>query len=332
MCKENEQRATGNLEEIGRRDHEVTSEYRIFGPPGTGKTTNLTRQIARAADRYGPESILVTSFSRAAAAELAGRDLPVSPDRVGTLHSHCWHALGGPEIAEANVDEWNKDNPSLAITPQKKRGSLDGEEAAEDGGDQENTGDEIIQRLARFRGMMQPREAWPAELIRFEQKWTAYKKENGLLDFTDLIETAWREVAIAPRNPSVIFADEAQDLNRMQLSLVRKWGRARRVLHRRRRRRSDHLFVHRRLAGSVPRSGHSGRPQDHPEAVVPRASRRPQVRGGADPAGSAAPGQGVPAAPGGRCARPDGPVRHLQPERVRNPEDRRASILSAARP
>ena len=98
MASFNEQRATGSLDEIGRRDHEITAEYRIFGPPGTGKTTNLTRQIRRAVDRYGSESILVTSFSRAAAAELAGRDLPISPDRVGTLHSHCWHALGGPEI------------------------------------------------------------------------------------------------------------------------------------------------------------------------------------------------------------------------------------------
>ena len=33
--------------------------------------------------------------------ELAGRDLPVEPDRVGTLHSHCYHALGAPQIAEA---------------------------------------------------------------------------------------------------------------------------------------------------------------------------------------------------------------------------------------
>jgi Ni2+-binding GTPase involved in maturation of urease and hydrogenase len=90
-----EQRATGSLDEIGQQDHEVTSEYRIFGPPGTGKTTNLTRQIRRAVDRYGAESILVTSFSRGAAAELAGRDLPISADRVGTLHSHCWHALNG---------------------------------------------------------------------------------------------------------------------------------------------------------------------------------------------------------------------------------------------
>ena len=112
----------GILEEIGHRDHEVTAEYRIFGPPGTGKTTSLTRQVHRAVERFGPDSVLLTSFSRAAAAELSGRDLPVSPDRVGTLHSHCWHALGGPEIAEANVDEWNRDHPDLAITPVRKQG------------------------------------------------------------------------------------------------------------------------------------------------------------------------------------------------------------------
>ena len=71
---------------------------------------------------------------------------------------------------------------------------------------------------------MIPRDGWPATLVQFERRWTAYKEENGLLDFTDLIETCLRDVALAPNNPAVIFADEAQDLNRMQLSLVRKWG------------------------------------------------------------------------------------------------------------
>ncbi|MCC7156548.1 MAG: AAA family ATPase [Bryobacterales bacterium] len=125
MSNPNEQ-ACGTLEEIGQRDHSITSEYRIFGPPGTGKTTNLTRQIRRAVDRFGPDAVLITSFSRAAAAELAGRELPVEPDRIGTLHSHCYHALGGPRIAECNVDEWNKENPHLQITPKKKQGVLDG--------------------------------------------------------------------------------------------------------------------------------------------------------------------------------------------------------------
>ena len=166
----------------------------------------------------------MTSFSRTAAAELAGRDLPISADRVGTLHSHCWRALGGPEIAESNVSEWNRDYPTLAITPAKKQGKLDGEESGDDDSESEKNGDRALQQLSRFRGLMLSRETWPAMLIDFEKRWTEYKRENGLLDFTDLIETCYRDVYAAPKNPSVIFADEAQDLNRMQLSLVRKWG------------------------------------------------------------------------------------------------------------
>jgi len=41
------------LDMIGRRDHSVTNEYRIFGPPGTGKTRSATRHIHRAVDRFG---------------------------------------------------------------------------------------------------------------------------------------------------------------------------------------------------------------------------------------------------------------------------------------
>ena len=223
MSNPNEQ-ACGTLDQIGQRDHSITSEYRIFGPPGTGKTTNLTRQIRRAVDRFGPDSVLITSFSRAAAAELAGRDLPVAPDRIGTLHSHCFHALGGPQIAECNVDEWNKDNPHLQITPKKKQSKLDGEETAEEDGEGEKEGDQWLQELSRYRGQMLPPGAWPPALREFSSRWQQYKAANGLLDFCDLIERCLLDVRVAPKLPSVIFADEAQDLNRMQLSLIRRWG------------------------------------------------------------------------------------------------------------
>ncbi len=218
------ERAAGTLDGIGQQDHSLTSEYRIFGPPGTGKTTNLTRQIRRAVERFGPDSVLITSYSRAAAAELAGRDLPVAPDRVGTLHSHCYHALGRPQIAEANVDEWNTENPHLQITPAKKQGKLDGEEASEDDSEREKEGDAWLQELGRYRGQMLPPAAWPPALRQFAAKWEAYKSANGLLDFCDLIDRCLQDVPVAPKRPAVIFADEAQDLNRMQLTLIRRWG------------------------------------------------------------------------------------------------------------
>ena len=44
------------------------------------------------------------------------------------------------------------------------------------------------------------------------------------MDFCDLIDTAMREIRVAPKRPDVIFADEAQDRNPMQLTLVRRWG------------------------------------------------------------------------------------------------------------
>lgn len=220
-----ETNATGTLQDIGQLDHSVTAEYRIFGPPGTGKTTNLTRQIRRAVERFGQDSVLVTSFSRTAAAELAGRDLPLSPDRIGTLHSHCFHALGCPQIAECNVEEWNKDNPHLQITPKKQQGRLDGEQSVgEDGCEREKAGDDCLEELNRWRGMMIPADGWPAVVREFAAKWQHYKDAHGLLDFCDLIDIALHDVPAAPKNPSVIFADEAQDLNRMQLRLIRKWG------------------------------------------------------------------------------------------------------------
>ena len=140
------------------------------------------------------------------------------------MHSHCWHALGRPEIAEVHVEEWNRANPHLRITPAKKERKLDGEESDEESVDDVRSGDYWLGELNRSRGMVRPIEAWPAALREFAGKWSRYKASRRVMDFCDLIDTAMREIRIAPKRPDVIFADEAQDLNPMQLTLVRRWG------------------------------------------------------------------------------------------------------------
>lgn len=217
--------ATGTLEEVGSRDHSVTSEYRIYGPPGAGKTTSLSRQIVRAVGRFGTGSVLVTSFSRAAATELVGRDLPVESSKIGTLHAHCYRALGCPAIAEAHVKEWNRLNPHLKITSVNRNRKLDGDEESEDQDSGTATGgDRALQELNRLRGRVVPPDHWPATVREFARMWKEYKSTRGLFDFCDLIETALLDFHFAPERPSVIFVDEAQDLNKMQLTLLRKWG------------------------------------------------------------------------------------------------------------
>ena len=219
-----DEQAAERLEGIGLCDHTVTAEYRIFGPPGTGKTRNLARQVQRALNRFKESSVLVTSFSRAAAAELAGRDLPLDRHQIGTLHSHCFHALGKPVIAEVHVEDWNRANPHLALTAVSRRKKLEGENSTGDEEARQNDGDHLLQELNRCRGMMLEPESWPAAVRGFEARWNRYKVANRLLDFCDLIETALHDVDIAPQNPAVVVVDEAQDLNRMQATLIRKWG------------------------------------------------------------------------------------------------------------
>jgi replication-associated recombination protein RarA len=56
------------------------TETHIWGPPGCGKTTYVSRQVAKAAEKYGGDAVLVSSFTKAAATELAMRNLPIPQD------------------------------------------------------------------------------------------------------------------------------------------------------------------------------------------------------------------------------------------------------------
>ena len=65
-------------------------ESRIFGPPGTGKTTALVAWIGKAAPKYAG-AVVVASFTRAAAKEIRARvakaGVPINDKQVGTVRS-----------------------------------------------------------------------------------------------------------------------------------------------------------------------------------------------------------------------------------------------------
>ena len=190
----------------------------IFGPPGTGKTTELSRLVRQYAEEDGPDSLLLSAFTRTAAREMAGRDLPLSPHQVGTLHSHCYQALDHPTIAEGEWKKWNEAYPVWALSPQADR-----QGAFEDGG-KATLGDECLAAVSKLRHELIPKERWPPELKYFAVRWEDWKQQYGYKDYADLIEDAYHLIPVAPGNPSTLIFDEAQDFSLLQWRLLERWG------------------------------------------------------------------------------------------------------------
>lgn len=197
------------------------TEFRVFGPPGCGKTTWTADQVRRAVEKYGPESVLITSLTRTAALKVKQHDLPVPMERVGTLHSHAYRALNRPTIVEDPkvLKDWNAEYPALAVTQ-----GDDMEDAAIEGRSGGAAGDQMLSDVNRYRAMMLPEEAWKSDARAFYAKWCDWKQQIGGMDFTDLIANAVTDAAYAPGSPQVIFVDEGQDHDRLELSLVRRWS------------------------------------------------------------------------------------------------------------
>jgi DNA helicase II / ATP-dependent DNA helicase PcrA len=197
----------------------IGNERRVLGPPGTGKTTYARNYIAAASQRYGRKGVLVTSHTRTAARTLVKRGIAVDLENVATLHSICYRALGKPKIADtpSMLQKWSDTHPEWPIIGRHP----DPEKAG-----QEGAGDRAMRRINTLRATMVPLSQWPAGLVSFWTSWSRWKTGERAMDFTDLVARSLREVPIAPGNPSVIIADEAQDLTPLQMALLRSWGKA----------------------------------------------------------------------------------------------------------
>lgn len=199
--------------------------YRVVGPPGTGKTTWVARQCQHAVGVHGPDRVLVASLTRAAAREAAGRDTGLAKGQVGTLHSHCYHALGRPRIVDAALArEWNARGLAGAQW-QLTIGNTELEKGEALGlGDGQTRGDKLLASVDLRRARMQPEELWTMEERSFYAEWCRFKDENDAWDFTDLIDNGCKRLLAAPGAPGAIFVDEAQDLSALELELVERWA------------------------------------------------------------------------------------------------------------
>ncbi len=204
-----------------------TIEHRVVGPPGCGKTTWLARQCKIAAAKYGGIYVCVASLTKAAAKEVAGRDTGIPPENVGTLHAYAFRGLNKPAIMETadgikGFNHW----VGAASYRISRRAIADPENATLEPIVVEDEGDQLLSEMGVLRQLMVPPEQWPPLVRAFAAKWNEYKRASGRVDFTDLIERAIKELDFMPGDPLVIMADEAQDMSRLEMRLLRKWGDA----------------------------------------------------------------------------------------------------------
>lgn len=202
---------------------------RVFGPPGTGKSTRLTEMIKEYVLELGPDAILATSFTVTAARSLAAMGLPLPDHQVGTLHSMAYRAVGNfldvalePKI----LNDWNtRAIGGWYLTPDARRGHPDAEGSEAAGGG--DSGDKLLAAYDLARSQLMGPQDMPDAVRKFGAAWEGWKKEVEAVDFTDMIFIALQRAIDgepAPGSPKILIADEAQDMTPLEIALVLAWG------------------------------------------------------------------------------------------------------------
>lgn len=207
----------------------MTSDiHKIFGPPGTGKTTYLLALVEETLERGVPsKDIGYFSFTRKASHEARDRAILKFPhlnERTDfpyfrTLHSLAFHALpikSENVLSASRMLEFAKEaGIEIRVSAQEGTGFAVGDNPVLN---------EI--HLARIRGV-DLRKHYDAsdldiEWHQFEyveRAYRHYKEVNQLVDFTDMLEMVVAAPEMLPQLDTVII-DEAQDLSKLQWVLV----------------------------------------------------------------------------------------------------------------
>lgn len=206
--------------------------FRIFGPPGTGKTTTLLNMVEKAMEQgVSPQRIGFFAFTRKAATEAKERaakrfnlDPEVDLPHFRTLHSLAYRTLSVKEHQVMGKENFKELSEAIGF-------QLSGAAVTEESGSFKSSDHPILQVINLARAKRVPlREEYNRSTINFSwaqvdyiaKSYSNYKEAHGVLDFHDMLELFIQESDYLLPEFDLCFLDEAQDLSPVQWEIARK--------------------------------------------------------------------------------------------------------------
>ena len=206
----------------------------VLGPPGTGKTTRLMREVETAIESgIAPERIGYVAFTRKASRESVSR----AAERFGlersklpnfrTLHALCYRELGLSDtdiVKDSHIREFgDMVGLSVAAKTDDNEGRIYFSEKQADFLLKLEQDSRIRRIPLRVLRNQIEADVLVEELERTAAAYSNYKRERDLLDYTDMLER-FLDFPDCPQF-DLLLVDEGQDLSPLQWEVVQKLAR-----------------------------------------------------------------------------------------------------------